>query len=238
MKKTLLAVALLATVSAANAADGWKSSVELGTVLTSGNTQTQSLNAKGGTEYIKGKSRTTVSLTALSVTGKDNSNGQFQRLAERFTGEGKTAYQYTKHSYAFLASTGVRDIFSGFAYQFSATAGYGYRALDTAKYVLDFEAGPGYRQTRLSGEKTDVSTAIAHVAVNGKWNISKTSALTEDFVTEGSDYFLTQSVTALSAKIKENLSMKLSLTIKNNSKPPAGKVGTDSETAVTLVYTM
>ena len=236
MKKTILATALLSVVSVANAADGWKSSVELGSVLTTGNTQSQSLNAKGSTEYTKGKSRNSASIQALNVTGKVN--GQNQRLAERYNADAKTAYQYTEHSYSFFSGTGVHDPFSGFAYQVSATLGYGYRVFDTAKAVLDLEVGPGYRQTRLRSETKEKSSAIAHVAVNGKWSISKTSALTEDLVTEGADYWLTKSVTALSASINSDLAMKLTLTVKNNSAPPAGKKATDTETAVTLVYTL
>ena len=43
-------------------------------------------------------------------------------------------------------------------------------------------------------------------------------------------------MTALTAKVNTSLALKVSLTIKNNSEVPVGTEKTDTETAVTLVY--
>ena len=69
------------------------------------------------------------------------------------------------------------------------------------------------------------------------WAISKTSAFTEELVSEiGSDATISKSVTALTAKVNSKLAMKTSLTIKNNSKAPENTKATDSEVAMTLVF--
>lgn len=216
------------------AEDGIKSSVELGMVLTSGNTETQSLNAKGAIEHTAGKLRNSASVEALNVKGKVD--GKKSRLSEKYVGAGKTAYQYSKHSYSFLAGIGEHDPFSGYAYQVSLSLGYGYRAYNTEKTVLDLEIGPGYRQTRLRGVDEEESDVVARLALKGEWKISKTAKFTEELVTEGADYWITKSTTSLSAQVNGNLSTKLSLIVKNNTDAPEGTKETDTETAVTLVY--
>jgi putative salt-induced outer membrane protein len=69
------------------------------------------------------------------------------------------------------------------------------------------------------------------------WNITEHSKFSEDLTIEaGEDVTVTKSVTGLSAKINSSLATKLTYTVKNTSKVPAGVKKTDTEFAVTLVY--
>ncbi len=232
--RALLSVGLLLAAQGVLAEDGIKASAELGLIIADGNTETQSLNAKGGVEHTAGKYRNSASLEALNVKG--TVDGDSVRLGEKYVGAGKSVYQFGEHSYGFVTASGEHDPFSGFAYQVVLSAGYGYRVYNTAKATLDLEVGPGYRQTRLRSEDDAEGDAIARLALKGSWAITETSTLTQDLVTEGADYWITKSVTALTTKVSTALSLKVALGIKNNSDSPEGTESTDTELATTLVY--
>jgi putative salt-induced outer membrane protein len=223
---------LLASTPIFAAEDGIKSSVEVGVVLTSGNTETRTGNLKGKAEQTKGKFRNTVAAEALYVDGDQG------KLSEKYLGSGKSAYQFGKHSYGFVTATLERDLFSGYDYQASISAGYGYRVIDSKEMTLDFEAGPGYRRNK--PDNTDAEgELIGRLAGLFAYRFNKTATFTEELVSEiGTDGAITKSVTALTAQIVGNMAMKASLTARHNSSDlPAGVEAMDTETALTLVYT-
>ena len=103
--------------------------------------------------------------------------------------------------------------------------------------TLDLEIGPGARKVKDATTGLTETDGIVRVGAKFEWKISDTSTLTEDLTSDiNSDLTVTKSVTALTAKIDTKLAMKVSLTIKNNSEVPAGTEETDTETAITLVY--
>ena len=67
--------------------------------------------------------------------------------------------------------------------------GYGYRVYGTETSLLDLEAGPGYRQVKLDTEEAE-GDAVIRLALKGAWKLTKTATLTEDFVTEGLDFWI------------------------------------------------
>lgn len=232
LSKTAIALALLAAGTNVLAEDGWKNSVEAGLLWTSGNTETQSINVKGATAHESKKWRNEAKLEALNVKGEES------RLSEKYLGSAKSSYKYNELSYSFITADGEHDPFSGFAYQVNSSLGYGYRVVNKATTMLDLEGGPGYRQTRLRG--VDDAEGEGVIRLSGKYvqKLSKTSEFSEELTSAiGEDARITKSVTAISAQIVGNMSMKTTLTVKNNSNTPDGVDATDTETAVTLVYT-
>lgn len=208
----------------------WKSSAELGIVNTTGNTETQTINAKAKTENERDKWRHSASVEALKTSDHDTTT------AERYTLSGQTNYKYNKHSYSFVTATYEDARFTGYDYQVNAALGYGRRVKDSDDLKLDLEAGPGMRHTKLDNGDTD-EEAILHAAAKLLWAISKTSEFTEDLVTDiGEDATITKSVTSLKAQINGSLATKLTYTVKHTSDVPDGTKNTDTETAVTLVY--
>ena len=78
------------------------------------------------------------------------------------------------------------------------------------------------------------------VRLNGIFThkLSKTSEFSEALVTAiGEESTISKSVTAITAQVADNLSMKTSLTVRHNTVVPDGVKNTDTETAVTLLYT-
>ena len=208
----------------------WKGNVEIGYVTTSGNTETESLNAKAKVETEREKWRHTISLEAL------NSSDKNVNTAERYVLTGQSDYKMGKKNFFYALVSYEDDRYSGYDYRLTESIGYGRRVIGEPNLTLDLEIGPGARQSKLETGKTK-DEFLGRGAAKLAWKISDTSKFTEDFTADvGEDVTVTKSVTALSAKVNSSLATKLTYTIKNTSDVPPGIEKTDTEMAVTLVY--
>jgi len=237
MKKTLLLASALIvssqTISAAESAKApeWKASAELGYVSTTGNTETDTLNAKASATTEREKWRHKLELTALNTSDGGGTT------AEKYTVMGQSDYLLKAPNYLFANINYEKDRFSGFEYQTSENVGYGRRVVDEADMKLDLEIGPGARQTKEDNASSE-SEATIRAALKLEWDISKTSKFNEVLtIDSGEDITITKSVTSLASQIEGNLSMKITYTYKETSEVADGFDDTDTETAVTLVYT-
>lgn len=208
----------------------WKGNVEIGFVMTDGNTETETLNAKAKAETEREKWRHTINLEAL------NSSDQNVSTAERYMLSGQSSYKMGPKNFFYGLVSYEDDRFSGYDYRVTESIGYGRRVIAEPVLTLDLEVGPGARQSKLDSGQTE-DELLARGAAKLMWKVSKTSKFTEDLSTEvGEDVTVTKSVTGLSAKINGSLSTKLTYTVKNTSDVPPGIHKTDSEMAVTLVF--
>ncbi len=234
-KKKLLPMAtmfVLTQVSAAEepAAAQWKASAELGYVSTSGNTETETLNAKAMASTERKQWRHKLEVTALKASDETGTT------AEKYSLTGQSDYKLKKPNYLFVIVSYEDDKFSGYDYQLSESIGYGRRVIEETGLSLDLEIGPGARQTKLDSGQSE-NEGLVRGAAKLDWAVSKTSQFTEALTVEsGEDVTITKSVTGLSSQINGSLSMKITYTYKNTSEVPVGVDDTDTETAVTLVY--
>jgi len=233
---TLLASAML-LANNASAADAttdkslWKASAELGFVSTTGNTETETLNAKAKASTDREQWRHAIEATAL------NSSDATSTTAQKFTLSGKSDYKLEGgKNFIFGTVAYENEKFSGYEYRVTEAIGYGRRIIEDDSHTLDLEIGPGARQSKLDNGDTE-SEGLIRAAAIFDWTISKTSKFGEELIVEaGEDVTVTKSVTSLSSQIEGNLSMKVTFTYKNTSDVPVGVDDTDTETAVTLVY--
>ena len=237
MKKSLILVSILIaysqTLVAAETtkAPEWKASAELGYVSTSGNTETDTLNAKASATTEREKWRHKVEITALNTSDAGGAT------AEKYTAMGQSDYLLKAPNYLFANISHEKDRFSSFEYQTSENIGYGRRVVDKSDMKLDLEIGPGARQSKIEGASSENETTV-RAALKLEWDISKTSKFNEVLtVDSGEDITITKSVTSLASQIEGNLSMKITYTYKETSEVEPGFDDTDTETAVTLVYT-
>jgi len=208
----------------------WKASAELGFVSTTGNTETETLNAKAKASTDREKWRHKAEITSL------NSSDATTRTAQKVTLMGKSDYKLEGKNFLFGVVSYENEKFSGYDYRVTEAIGYGRRVVENADMILDLEVGPGARQSKLDNGDTE-NESMLRVAAAYDWTISKTSKFSEVFTVEmGEDVTVSKSVTSLSSQIEGNLSMKVTLTYKNTSDVPVGIDDTDTETAVTLVY--
>lgn len=244
---------LMALSSGAIAADEekspWKSSVELGYVNTSGNTNTETLKSvfnisyeidrwshKSHAEALSSKSETTDTTIIPSATTEE-------RTAAKWLVSGQSDYKFNNFDYFFGLLSYEDDRFNGFQYQVKLGLGYGRRVIHMDNHELKLEIGPGYRTFKLEPTVPPVTTdrqneTLLRLNAAYAWKISGTSNFTEELTAEyGEDQEEWKSVTALTANINSTLAMKLSYTVRRFDKVPVGTENTDMETAVTLVFT-
>jgi putative salt-induced outer membrane protein len=208
----------------------WKGEGEFGYVATSGNTDTSNLKARLGLVHERDKWRHSGLLEALNTSDDEVTTG------ERYAATWQSDYKFREFEYVFGRLHYETDKFSGYDYRVSEVVGYGRRVLHRPDMTLDLEGGPGARQSKLETDGTE-REMILRLAGNYAWKITPHSRFTQTLAFDiGDDTTVTKSVTALQAKIVDNLSMKLSYTVENTSSVPADVKNTDTETAATVVY--
>jgi len=213
----------------------WKSQAELGVVNTSGNSQTSTINAKINGTREEGKWRHNLQAEAL------RSSTSSVVSAEKYQTSGQSDYKFTETDYAFGRVNYEFVKFSGYDYQATIAGGYGKRVMNETDMTLDLEIGPGLRFFKVDPPllpplESD-SDPFLRLAGKYLWKVSENATFTEDLSTEiGSDLTVTKSVTGLKANINTTLAMKITFTATHTSDVPVGSKKTDTETAVTLVY--
>ena len=134
MKKkysVMLLAGLLAATANVSAADDaekkakspWKSSVELGFIKTTGNTETQTTALKADAVYEVEKWRHTAHAEGYGQESEDATTGESVVSAERYELSGKSDYKFSELDYAFGQIKLKKDRFSGFEYENSLSVG-------------------------------------------------------------------------------------------------------------------
>ncbi len=214
----------------------WKSSVELGFIRTTGNTETQTTAGKADVSYEVDKWRHTGHAEGFGQQSKDENTNEMVVSAERYELSGKSDYKFTELDYAFGIIKLQKDRFSGFEYEHIVSLGYGRKVIKATDMELDLEIGPGARFYKVdNGESQD--EAVLRLSGNFWWAITDNSKFLQELTTEiGEEFTTTKSVTGLQANINKTLAMKFTYTVRNKSKVPEGTEKTDTEAAMTLVY--
>ncbi len=242
MKKNCYALALtsLVVVTGSVVAEEketspWKSEAELGFIRTTGNTETQTIALKADVTYEVDKWRHNGHAEGYGTESEDDAGNNIVS-AERYELSGKSDYKFNEHDYAFGLIKLKKDRFSGFEYEHIVSAGYGRKAIKQDDMELDLEIGPGVRLFKVDNGESD-EEALIRLAAKYWWQITANSKFTQDLSFDiGEDITSTESVTGIQANINSTLALKFTYTIRNKSKVPANTEKTDTEVAMTLVY--
>ncbi len=212
---------------------------ELGFLMTSGNSETESVNGRFGLYYESDRWRHQGQLEAMySAEEKESDTGESEMVTstEKYLVSAKSGYKFTENDYAFLTGSYEDDRFSGYEYQTSVSAGYGRRLFKTERMLMEIEAGPGYRYNRLNSEETEKEAILRAYALFRTQLGEKSDFKQELSVKSGSDQTVTKSVSAIQARIVGALSMKTAFILEHTSTVPEDTEKTDTETSLTLVY--
>jgi putative salt-induced outer membrane protein len=142
------------------------------------------------------------------------------------------------------------DMFSGFQYQASATAGLGYKIFDTDAIKLSAQLGAGYLRLRpedlIIGPNSAViartlepaeGSAVGTFGVRYSQDLTKTTTLSDKLLVEsGSTDTLITNALALTVKISTKLALSVGYNIQDNTKPPANLKKLDTLETINLVY--
>jgi putative salt-induced outer membrane protein YdiY len=208
-------------------------SAEVAFVSTTGNSPTQSLSLGGGLIL----RRPTPWILAAKAGYVRNKADEVLR-AESFTGLFRASRAYTERL-SFYGQYGyLRDVFSGIQNRNAVDGGIEYLILDEERQRFRLDAALGYaHETRVIGDR--ISTAQATAGLGYKLKITETSELTDDaavtFALSNGDDWRLSNVIALSAKISEIFSLKLSNTVRFVNAPVEGFEKTDTITSAALV---
>lgn len=212
---------------------------EVGMMITTGNSDTESVNGKIGITYETERLINAADFQALYKSEKTEDEDGVRRSlasAQKHEASAKTGYKFTENDYAFIRGAYLNDRFSGYRYQNTASIGYGRKLITGDRVNLSVELGPGYRHEKL---RTGGSEEEAIVRASGPFSLKLTegTAFEQELSVEtGDDKTVTRSVSAIKAQIIGALAMKLSYTIDRQSKVPADTDKTNTETSLALVY--
>jgi len=249
LKAVFIILLIIMTTTAANSEEttNFTGSGEVGLLMTSGNSETDSVNAKVGLKYEKEHFLGAISLAALYSSEETEIDGKEEDKvsAEKYNYSAKVGYKFNEANYIFINGDYEDDRFSGYDYRTTFSAGYGRKIIASDTIKFNIEIGPGYRYDRTNGylkngifigEKTE-DEAILRGYLMFNYKFSEAVSFQQDLtVVTGSDNTNTKSVSALKSQIIGALSMKASFTVDNNTDVPEDTEKTDTETALTLVY--
>jgi putative salt-induced outer membrane protein len=150
--------------------------------------------------------------------------------------DGQATRTFSEVYYGFGNLRFDKDTFSGYDYQTNITGGIGRRFWQPKTEVLNLEVGVGYQVDKLQNQ-AERSNPILRTALKLRYPVNTQVALLQDLlVSAGEQNTHSESVSGVKVKMTESLALKLSYTLKHNSKVLMGRENLDTLTALTLVY--
>src|SRR5579871_5376476 len=222
----------------------WTGKGQLGFLDSQGNTVAESANAALDMSLLTGVWKHTAHVDALY--GKNAAVVS----AERYEAQWQSNYNLTTALFVFGALRYEHDLFSGFLYQGSATAGVGYQLFNTPRTKLSVQVGAGDRAERpetlvknaagvvlyrvpLARENGVIGTAGLDLT---QYLTATTSIADQALIEGGSGNTLISNTLALTVKVSSKLALGIGYNLQDNSNPPAGLKKLDSTETVNLVY--
>lgn len=239
MRQMIFAAALLAAVPAH--AD-WTGKGEAGLVIASGNTETETANAKLALVNEGEVWRHALGAAGLYASDRDG------RTAERWEVFGQSDYNFTPRTFWFGAGRYEEDKFSGFEYQATLSTGLGRKFIDTETTKFVGTAGVGYKFFETRDSFDDVSgllieagdsdsEAIFRGTLDFEHAFNASTSLINRFIVEaGSENTYLQNDLALQVKMTDVLALALGYSVRHNTDPTGDFEKTDTLTTVNLVY--
>jgi putative salt-induced outer membrane protein len=225
-------------------AQGWSGKGELGYVMSRGNANTDSANAKLDLADVVGDWKHSLHLEGLYGRSDEITS------AERWAALIQSDYQFTARAFTFGALHFLQDEFSGFQYQASVTTGLGYRFIATDSNKLAAQAGVGYRRlrpevlvlnatgavtARIAGDSS--GNAIATAGFDYAHIFNASTKITDKFLLEsGAGNTALENDLALVVNMSKRLALSAGFTFQNNTGPPAGLKKINTLTTLNLVY--
>lgn len=252
MNRAVTTAALLAactlgwteTARAQEAMQGWSGKGELGYVVSHGNSESESANAK--LDAILGYERWKHGFFLGALYGRSADVTSAQRLETRVQSD----YQTTRRLFAFGALRYQDDRFSGFDYQASISVGMGYRFIDDDVTKLAGRVGAGYRQLRqetlvknANGVVIDrvrgatTSGAAGTAGLDYEHDLNEHVRMVDKFLMEtGLSNTSLQNDFSLQVKMTEKLALSAGYAVRDNTNPPPGLKKLDTVTTLNVVY--
>ncbi len=219
-------------------------SVELGFLLTSGNTDSFAIRANSelvhDLQYFRNKYQLHSLIQKSNVFNQHANEKQRVTTANRYGFSGQSNYKLvTGRESIFGRSSYSYDRFAAFREQATLAAGYGNRVYEQQSSYVDLESGPGLAYQR-SAAGTNSSGAIWFLAANldyALFDSTRFRQTVEGALSLNGENSTLLSRSSITAKIIDKLSMRFNFVVRHNSRPEGKPRKTDTETSASLVYT-
>jgi putative salt-induced outer membrane protein YdiY len=212
----------------------WKETASAGLAVTSGNTDTSTLNL--GYELVYDpKSRNMVKSDGLFLRGKTDG----ALTSERIGVNGRDEYKLRDRAYTFAQLQFVRDRFKDIDYLVSPAAGVGYRVADSAATKLSFDIGVGRiweKRPAVDVSRTGAVTFAEKLAQTLSSTTSLTQSLSALYKTTDFGDVLYTFDTTLSASVNAHIQMKLEVLDTYKNLVPAAIEKNDVMLVVGMVF--
>jgi len=221
------------------------SSAELGMLFKSGNTTSADMKAGYDLKYEKDLWRSTFAFDVLvKKADEEDDNGEehFETVDRKWTIESKTNYTLNKDqkSYVYGNVDYIDSLSGSFDNQSSISAGWGREWYKTNASSFFADIGPGYKRDTLKDPSETKSSFIVQAQALYLRKINENVEFKQTFSAkyapksgENSTYKAESSITT---KLIETLQLKFSFKIDHNTEVSEETKKTDTQTAITLVY--
>ncbi|MCO4799431.1 MAG: DUF481 domain-containing protein [Colwelliaceae bacterium] len=224
-------------------------SAELGLLYKTGNTKSADIKTGFDVKYEEELWRSTLAFDLLiKKTEKTDENGEehFDTSDQKWTVESKTNYTLDKTSknyiYGDIAYEDNR--FSGFENQSSISAGWGREWFKNEKASLFADIGPGYkRDVTKATDSVESETQSSFIIQAQALYLRKINEhvefkqlLSAKYAPKSGANSKYKAETSITTKLIETLALKFSFIIDHNTEVESGTDRTDTQTAMTLVY--
>jgi putative salt-induced outer membrane protein len=217
-----------------------KTEVEFGYQAHSGNTDSQSLNARVATEYTAGRHRTNGEWKyyQLYKNGKEDKNQQNFLL--------QSDYKLSQRIYLFGNYNGFNSLYSAYFRDHTISGGLGYQLTNTDTLLLEVELGPGYRYQEPNvdeiGDKdivfpNIVKEAIIRGNVSASWNpLDNLSIGGKLTTTAGQSNTRIDSEVNVTNNITDAIALKLSYNSQFHDRVPGNLAKRDTILTVNILF--
>lgn len=245
----LFSTASIAEESAKKDEHTYKASAELGFLYKTGNSKSGDIKTGFDLqhEYQKWRSELKANVlyrkTEKTITdGEGNTTDEFETSDQKFTLDAKTNYTIEEggKNYFYGSFGYVDDRFSSFDYQATVSAGWGKKWYETETTSFFADIGPGFKRDRVAEtqENDDAfvvqAQALYTQLINEHVEFKQLVRATQAF--DSSENSVYRSETSLTTKLIETLQVKFSFIVDHNTEVAEDKENTDTQTAITLVY--
>ena len=233
----------------AKPASPFTSSAELGFLYKTGNTKSADIKAGYDLKYEKDLWRSTLAVDLLvKKTEVENDQGEMdlETTDQKWTFGSKTNYTLNKNTKSYVYGDVFYEDsrFSGFDNQSSVSFGWGREWYKTEVASFFADIGPGYKRDVIEATDTNPSETKSAFIVQAQAlylrkineHVDFKQSLTAKYAPKSGENSKYRSETSITTKLIETLQLKFSVIIDHNTEVEDGVENTDTQTAVTIVY--
>lgn len=208
------------------------SQLELGAVITSGNTEDENIRFKGQFDAAREQWSYLASMEGFRSSKDD------ELAAQRLYSVGAATYNFDPSNFVTSRIAHEDDRFSGYDGQTDVSVSYGQELLRARDNMTwQYTVGAGARSSRQSGPLgEDFTEAMIRVSTDYTWELSENARFIQSLsVDAGEETTIGRSETAIESDIMSNLSMKFAIKVKHQTEVPVLREKTDTEFAATVL---